>query len=85
MKLCIFLMIASVSIWAAASGTITLDGNFFGKTDKTFMIQMGGQIYSLSKASLLKNQRDYLEALKWQQKATVTVAMDSVTEVHDKK
>jgi hypothetical protein len=82
----IFLVIIlSIGSLSSGSGIITLDGNFYGKTEKTFMLQLHNQIYILEKSKLTSEQFSYLNSLHWKDKFSIAVAMDAIKDVHDKK
>ena len=74
-----------LSALSFASGIITLDGKFYGKTDKNFMILMNDQVYTIEKSKISATQSKYLGSLKFEEKLSVSVAMDSIKDVHDKK
>ncbi len=84
------LRILSISIFfltsmTLASGTMTLEGTMAGKTETTFSIESGRQIYVIKKASLSHALVKILEPKRFGDAIKIDVAMNGITEVKSSK
>jgi len=83
-RLILALTLILVGAVAYSSGIVTLEGKGYGKTEKVFMIESKGQIFSINKTDLSPAQRKVLEGLKWGAPTSITIPITSVASVRDK-
>ena len=65
----------------AASGVISIDGKFYGKTATDFMVLSQGEIFTFKKSALNKIQLAYLEKLRWQDLVHIDVPTRAIERV----
>lgn len=68
-----------------ASGTMTLDGRMAGKTEKTFSIESGPQIYVINKSALPEGLVKILEPMKYGDEVKIDVSIAGIAEVKSSK